>query len=64
VISLVAGIIKRLEEKPAGRGRPRLPVADVVETLRFFLCQGIQPLIRRIGSGFGVPRSVVENANA
>jgi transposase len=42
VSSLVAGVIERLEGDPAKRGRPRLPVADVVETLRFFLREGVQ----------------------
>jgi transposase len=42
VSNLVAGIIERLEEEPAERGRPRLPVEDVVETLRFFLREGVQ----------------------
>ena len=42
VSSLVAGIIERLEVEPAERGRRRLPVADVVETLRFFLREGVQ----------------------
>jgi transposase len=40
--SLVAEIIERLEGEPAERGRPRLPVADVVGTLRFFLREGVQ----------------------
>jgi len=40
--SLVADIIDRLEGDPAQRGRPRLPVADVVETLQFFLREGVQ----------------------
>src|SRR3954471_14817300 len=40
--SLVAEIIDRLEGDPAQRGRPRLPVADVVETLQFFLREGVQ----------------------
>jgi transposase len=42
VNSLVAEIIERLERSPADRGRPRLPVAEVVETLRFFLREGVQ----------------------
>ena len=42
ISSLVAGIIKRLEGEPGERGRPRLPVEDVVETLRFFLREGVQ----------------------
>src|SRR3954471_19894519 len=40
--SLVADIIDRLEGDPAKRGRPRLPVSEVVETLRFFLREGVQ----------------------
>jgi transposase len=39
---LVAGIIERREGEPAERGRPRLPSANVVETLRFFLHEGVQ----------------------
>jgi transposase len=39
---LVAGIIDRLEGEQTGRGRPRLPVADVVATLQFFLREGVQ----------------------
>ena len=42
VNSLVAEIIERLEGSWAERGRPRLPVAKVVETLRFFLREGVQ----------------------
>ena len=42
VNSLVGGIIERLEGSLAERGRPRLPVAEVVETLRFFLREGVQ----------------------
>lgn len=38
--SLVSEIIERLEGEPAERGR--LPVADVVGTLRFFLREGVQ----------------------
>ena len=66
--SLVSEIIERLEGEPVERGRPRLPVSDVVATLQFFLREGIQPRIRKIdsehGSSLGVIRSVVENANA
>jgi transposase len=40
--SLVTWIIERLEGEPAERGRPRLPVADVVGTLRYFLREGVQ----------------------
>src|SRR5919199_3579661 len=42
VSRLVAEIIERLEGAAAERGRPRLPVVDVVETLRFFLREGVQ----------------------
>jgi len=42
VSSLVAGIIERLEEEPAELGRPRLPAANVVATLKFFLREGVQ----------------------
>ena len=41
-IDLVAGIIEQLEREPAERGRPRLPAAEVVGTLQFFLREGIQ----------------------
>jgi transposase len=40
--SLVAEIIERLEGDLAEWGRPRLPVTDVVGTLRFFLREGVQ----------------------
>src|SRR3954468_21317387 len=40
--SLVAEIIERFEGDLTERGRPRLPVADVVGTLRFFLREGVQ----------------------
>ena len=39
---LVAGIIAQLEGEPERRGRPRLPAAEVVRTLRFFLREGVQ----------------------
>ena len=41
-IDLVSGIIEQLERKPEERGRPRLPVAEVVGTLQFFLREGVQ----------------------
>ncbi len=55
VSSLVAGIIERLEVEPAERGRPRLPAASVVETLRFFLREGVQwrELLARDGQASG-----------
>jgi transposase len=39
---LVAGIIDRIEDRPCGTGRPALPTIKVVETLRFFLREGVQ----------------------
>ena len=39
---LVAGIIDRIENRPYGTGRPRLPTIEVVETLRFFVREGVQ----------------------
>src|SRR5215213_11936249 len=40
--ALVAGIIDRIEERAPGTGRPLLPTVEVVETLRFFLREGVQ----------------------
>ncbi len=39
---LVAGIIDRLEGRPYRTGRPPLPTIEVVETLRFFVREGVQ----------------------
>ena len=39
---LVSEIIERLEGEPVKRGRPRLPVSDVVATVQFFLREGVQ----------------------
>ena len=40
---LVAGIIDRIEDRPCGTtGRPPLPTIQVVETLRFFVREGVQ----------------------
>ena len=39
---LVAGIIDRIEGRPYGTGRPPLPTIKVVETLRFFVREGVQ----------------------
>jgi len=41
-IDLVAGIVEQLEKEPEERGRPRLPAAEVVGTLQFFLREGVQ----------------------
>jgi len=40
--ALVAGIIDRLEDRPHRTGRPPLPTIEVVETLRFFVREGVQ----------------------
>ena len=39
---LVAGIIDRLEDRTPGTGRPPVPTIKVVETLRFFVREGVQ----------------------
>ena len=39
---LVAAIIDRLEGRPYRTGRPPLPTVEVVETLRFFVREGVQ----------------------
>src|SRR3712207_2584524 len=39
---LVAGIIDQIEERPPGPGRPPMPTIKVVETLRFFVREGVQ----------------------
>jgi transposase len=41
-VNLVAEIIDRIEAQPFGAGRPPLPTIKVVETLRFFLREGVQ----------------------
>jgi transposase len=41
-VALVAGIIDRVEARPYGHGRPPMPTVKVVETLRFFLREGVQ----------------------
>jgi transposase len=41
-VELVAGIIDRIEGRPYGTGRPPLPTVEVVETLRFFVREGVQ----------------------
>src|SRR3954447_25416322 len=38
----VAGIIDRIEGRPYRTGRPPLPTTEVVETLRFFVREGVQ----------------------
>jgi hypothetical protein len=38
---LVAGIIDRIENRPYGTGRPPIPTIKVVETLRFFVREGV-----------------------
>jgi len=39
---LVAEIIDGIEGRPYGTGRPPLPTIEVVETLRFFVREGVQ----------------------
>ena len=39
--ALVAGIIDRIEGRPPGTGRPPMPTIKVVETLRFFVREGV-----------------------
>src|SRR6476619_2773762 len=40
--ALVAGIIHRIEGRPLGTGRPPMPTIKVIETLRFFVREGVQ----------------------
>ena len=40
--ALVAEIIDRIEDRRYGTGRPPLPTIQVVETLRFFVREGVQ----------------------
>src|SRR5437763_11052498 len=40
--ALVAGTIDRIEGRPYRTGRPPLPTIEVVETLRFFVREGVQ----------------------
>src|SRR3954466_9776913 len=40
--ALVAGIIDQIEDRPLGTGRPRMPTIEIVETLRFFVREGVQ----------------------
>ena len=40
--ALVAGIIDRIEGRPLSTGRPPMPTIKVVETLRFFVREGVQ----------------------
>jgi transposase len=42
VAELVAWIIDRVEDRPLGRGRPLIPTIEVIETLRFFVREGVQ----------------------
>ena len=39
---LVAGIIDRIEDRPLAAGRPPAPTVEVVETMRFFVREGVQ----------------------
>ena len=40
--ALVAGMIDRIEGRPLTTGRPPMPTIRVVETLRFFVREGVQ----------------------
>ncbi|MCW0190556.1 MAG: IS5 family transposase [Rhodococcus sp.] len=42
VADLVARIIDQVDDRPRGPGRPPMPTAEVIETLRFFLREGVQ----------------------
>ncbi|HEV7372241.1 IS5 family transposase [Arenibaculum sp.] len=42
VAELVAGIIERIEDRGHGPGRPPVPTVEVVETLHFFVREGVQ----------------------
>src|SRR4051812_11011594 len=46
-VALVAGIIDQIEDRPLGTGRPPMPTIKVVETLRFFVREGVQWRERR-----------------
>jgi transposase len=41
-VELVADIIDSIEDRPRGVGRPPMPTIRVVETLRFFVREGVQ----------------------
>ncbi len=49
--ALVAEIIDRIEDRPCGTGRPPLPTIKVVETLRFFVREGVQWRALRAAAG-------------
>ena len=42
VAELVGRIMDWIEDRPPGPGRPPIPTAEVIETLRFFLREGVQ----------------------
>ncbi len=50
--ALVAEIIDRVEARPDGTGRPPMPTIRVVETLRFFLREGVQWRELRAAAGY------------
>src|SRR3954465_12171840 len=41
-VALGAGVLHRLEDRPCRPGRPPLPTIEVVETLHFFVREGVQ----------------------
>ena len=63
---LAAGIIDRVEGRPFGTGRPPVATTKVVETLRFFLREGVQwrELRAAAGRACGSPCAVAWTAGA
>ncbi len=51
VADLVAGIIDRIEVRSVGPGRPPMSTVAVIETLRFFLREGVQWRALRAADG-------------
>ena len=49
--ALVAEMIDRIEDRRCGTGRPPLPTIEVVETLGFFVREGVQWRELRAGAG-------------
>ena len=42
VVGWGTGLIDQIEARPPGPGRPPMPTAEIIETLRFFLREGVQ----------------------
>ena len=64
--ALVAEIIDRIEDRRYGTGRPPLPTIEVVETLRFFVREGVQwrELRAAAGRACGSPCAAAWTAGA